>query len=52
MGRGLVAQVVLQWLQRLIVEANEAKTINIAPPLLARVYRQAGRTSEYSPNST
>jgi len=36
-------EVVLQWLQRLIVEANSGDLINIAPPILARVYNQLGQ---------
>merc|ERR1719261_2421507 len=35
-------EVVLQWIQRLIVEANNAETIKIAPPILSRVYNQLG----------
>jgi len=33
-------EVVLQWVQRLIVEANTQDIIKIAPPILARVYNQ------------
>lgn len=35
-------EVVLQWIQRLVVEANSAETIKIAPPILSRVYNQLG----------
>merc|ERR1712232_1473391 len=35
-------EVTLQWVQRLIVEANGREVIKIAPPLLARVYNQLG----------
>merc|ERR1719502_1221335 len=35
-------EVVLQWIQRLIVEANGADIIKIAPPILSRVYNQLG----------
>ena len=33
-------KVVLQWIQRLIVEAATADTIKIAPPILSRVFNQ------------
>lgn len=36
-------EVVLQWIQRLIVEANTNNLIKIAPPILARVYNQLGQ---------
>jgi len=36
-------EIVLQWLQRLIVEANTKDVIKIAPPILARVYNQLGQ---------
>eukprot|EP00441_Pelagodinium_beii_P039606 CAMPEP_0197640054 /NCGR_PEP_ID=MMETSP1338-20131121/14475_1 /TAXON_ID=43686 ORGANISM="Pelagodinium beii, Strain RCC1491" /NCGR_SAMPLE_ID=MMETSP1338 /ASSEMBLY_ACC=CAM_ASM_000754 /LENGTH=470 /DNA_ID=CAMNT_0043212859 /DNA_START=95 /DNA_END=1508 /DNA_ORIENTATION=+ len=35
-------EVVLQWVQRLIVEANGKDIIKIAPPILSRVYNQLG----------
>jgi putative membrane protein len=35
-------EVVLQWVQRLIVEANTASIIVVAPPILSRVYNQLG----------
>lgn len=35
-------EVVLQWIQRLIVEANEKEIIKVAPPILSRVYNQLG----------
>merc|ERR1719343_387174 len=36
-------ELVLQWIQRLIVEANTEDLIKIAPPILARVYNQLGQ---------
>ncbi|CAK0871461.1 unnamed protein product, partial [Prorocentrum cordatum] len=38
-------EVVLQWLQRLIVEANSSDVIKIAPPILARRATSSGRAS-------
>jgi len=35
-------EIVLQWIQRLIVDANNSTVIKIAPPILARVYNQLG----------
>merc|ERR1712203_1039436 len=35
-------EITLQWVQRLIVEANGKDIIKIAPPILARVYNQLG----------
>merc|ERR1719223_2139612 len=35
-------EVCLQWIQRLIGEANETQTIKVAPPILSRVYNQLG----------
>lgn len=35
-------ELVLQWIQRLIVDVNTAGVINIAPPILSRVYNQLG----------
>lgn len=35
-------EVVLQWLQRLIVEADSTEIIKVAPPILSRVYNQLG----------
>jgi len=32
--------VILQWVQRLIVEADDDKTIDIAPPILSRVFQE------------
>jgi len=37
-----VCEVVLQWIQRLIVEATGRETIKVAPPILSRVYNQLG----------
>lgn len=35
-------EVVLQWIQRLIIEADSEQTIKVAPPILSRVYNQLG----------
>lgn len=35
-------EVILQWIQKLIVEGNEKQQIKIAPPILSRVYSQLG----------
>jgi len=35
-------EVVLQWIQRLVVQADKSGVINIAPPILSRVYNQLG----------
>jgi len=35
-------EVCLQWIQRLIGEANEAQVIKVSPPILSRVYNQLG----------
>jgi len=35
-------EIVLQWVQRLIYNADEAHTIKVAPPILSRVYNQLG----------
>jgi len=35
-------EVCLQWIQRLISEADEAKILKVAPPILSRVYNQLG----------
>merc|ERR1719261_1071062 len=35
-------EVVLQWIQRLIVDANNSEAIKIAPPILSRVFNQLG----------
>eukprot|EP00928_Gymnodinium_smaydae_P034240 TRINITY_DN24317_c0_g1_i1.p1 TRINITY_DN24317_c0_g1~~TRINITY_DN24317_c0_g1_i1.p1 ORF type:complete len:536 (-),score=84.12 TRINITY_DN24317_c0_g1_i1:292-1899(-) len=35
-------ELVVQWLQRLIVEANTQDLVKIAPPILSRVYNQLG----------
>lgn len=35
-------EVILQWIQKLIVEANKKELIKIAPPILSRVYNQLG----------
>jgi len=35
-------EIVLQWIQRLIVQANSKDVLKIAPPILARVYNQLG----------
>jgi len=35
-------EVCLQWIQRLICEANDSTLIKVAPPILSRVYNQLG----------
>jgi len=35
-------EVVLQWIQKLVVQADDNKIIKIAPPILSRVYNQLG----------
>merc|ERR1712048_101729 len=35
-------EILLQWLQRLIVDAEAAGTLKIAPPILSRAYQQLG----------
>jgi len=35
-------EIVLQWTQKLIVEANNKELVKIAPPILSRVYNQLG----------
>jgi len=35
-------EVVLQWMQRLIVDAHREGTVEIAPPILSRVFNQLG----------
>jgi len=35
-------EIILQWIQRLVVDAHEEGTIKIAPPILSRVYQQLG----------
>merc|ERR1711937_848907 len=35
-------EVVLQWVQKMIVEADSAQTIKVAAPILSRVYNQLG----------
>lgn len=35
-------EVVLQWIQRLIVESNSSEVIKIAPPILSRVFNELG----------
>jgi len=35
-------EIILQWIQRLIVHANNAEVIRVAPPILSRVYNQLG----------
>jgi len=35
-------EVCLQWIQRLIGEANETQVIKVSPPILSRVYNQLG----------
>jgi hypothetical protein len=37
----------LQWIQRLIVDADREKTLTIAPPILSRVYNQLGNGIVY-----
>mmetsp|Transcript_39083 Transcript_39083/g.112836 ORF Transcript_39083/g.112836 Transcript_39083/m.112836 type:complete len:550 (+) Transcript_39083:74-1723(+) len=36
-------EMILQWIQRLIVENEESKTIKIAPPLLTRAFQELSR---------
>mmetsp|Transcript_43080 Transcript_43080/g.116157 ORF Transcript_43080/g.116157 Transcript_43080/m.116157 type:complete len:534 (-) Transcript_43080:179-1780(-) len=36
-------EVILQWVQRLIVEAEEQKVLKIAPPLLTRAFQELSR---------
>lgn len=36
-------ELVVQWIQRLIVEANSKSLIKVAPPILSRVYDQLGK---------
>merc|ERR1712070_723321 len=36
-------EVVLQWLQRLIVEAQSADTLMVPPPILTRAYQELSR---------
>merc|ERR1719453_1685226 len=33
-------EVVLQWIQKLIVQSDEAEIIKVAPPILSRVYNE------------
>lgn len=35
-------QIILLWVQRLVVEASSEDTIKVAPPILSRVYNQLG----------
>eukprot|EP00747_Dinoflagellata_sp_TGD_P150775 gnl/TRDRNA2_/TRDRNA2_177151_c10_seq1.p1 gnl/TRDRNA2_/TRDRNA2_177151_c10~~gnl/TRDRNA2_/TRDRNA2_177151_c10_seq1.p1 ORF type:complete len:624 (-),score=107.99 gnl/TRDRNA2_/TRDRNA2_177151_c10_seq1:504-2375(-) len=35
-------EIVLQWIQRLVVDANTREIIKVAPPILSRVYNQLG----------
>jgi len=35
-------EIALQWIQRLIGDANSKETIKVAPPILSRVYNQLG----------
>lgn len=35
-------EIVLQWIQRIIVEASDSQIIKVAPPILSRVYNQLG----------
>merc|ERR1719468_1465485 len=35
-------EVCLQWIQRLISDANDAALLKVAPPILSRVYNQLG----------
>mmetsp|Transcript_127630 Transcript_127630/g.330848 ORF Transcript_127630/g.330848 Transcript_127630/m.330848 type:complete len:381 (+) Transcript_127630:1293-2435(+) len=35
-------EIVLQWVQRLIVEAHDTNILKVAPPILTRVYNQLG----------
>eukprot|EP00928_Gymnodinium_smaydae_P040159 TRINITY_DN27283_c0_g1_i1.p1 TRINITY_DN27283_c0_g1~~TRINITY_DN27283_c0_g1_i1.p1 ORF type:complete len:504 (-),score=64.60 TRINITY_DN27283_c0_g1_i1:288-1799(-) len=37
-----MCEVVLQWIQRLIIDADGKGTIKVAPPILSRVYNQLG----------
>mmetsp|Transcript_131776 Transcript_131776/g.320209 ORF Transcript_131776/g.320209 Transcript_131776/m.320209 type:complete len:550 (-) Transcript_131776:47-1696(-) len=36
-------EILLQWIQRLIVDSEESKTIKIAPPLLTRAFQELSR---------
>lgn len=36
-------EIILQWIQRLIVDSEEAKTLKIAPPLLTRAFQELSR---------
>lgn len=36
-------EILLQWIQRLIVEAESAGTLKVAPPILSRVYQELSR---------
>jgi len=42
MGAHDRCEVCLQWIQRLIGEANDTQVIKVAPPILSRVYNQLG----------
>mmetsp|Transcript_5028 Transcript_5028/g.8993 ORF Transcript_5028/g.8993 Transcript_5028/m.8993 type:complete len:448 (-) Transcript_5028:32-1375(-) len=35
-------EIVLQWIQRLIVDSDEKQTIKVAPPILSRVFNELG----------
>merc|ERR1719162_630732 len=36
-------EILLQWMQRLIVDAESKGTLKIAPPILSRVYQELSR---------
>jgi len=36
-------EIILQWIQRLIVDSEESRTIKIAPPLLTRAFQELSR---------
>merc|ERR1719297_623678 len=42
MGAHDPCEVCLQWIQRLIGEANDTQVLKVAPPILSRVYNQLG----------
>jgi len=41
-GAHFKSEVVLQWIQRLIVDATGSDVLKVAPPILSRVYNQLG----------
>jgi len=36
-------EVVIQWMQRLVVDANDSKVLIVAPPILSRVFQELSR---------